>query len=200
MQPTRIEFDLAREDMVAAARVAVAQDRAILKANANNRLGSIMLTCFGILLVGGPTALKPYAVWIGFIIGCFLMLIGLALWPTRKKLADLVESHIKNAIRDPAWRIALGRRTVELHPDCLALEAGYGRSQVYWRAVVRTHRDGDYLTLTLPGPQLVPVPRAAFETDAAFDKFVDEAYRLIEAGGGNVGDSPPDDPDGAVPE
>jgi hypothetical protein len=96
--------------------------------------------------------------------------------------------------------MALGWHAVELRSDCLMLEARYGRSEADWKAIVRTHLDNDYLTLTLIGPIIVPIPRAAFKTDTEFDMFVDEAYRLIQAGGGNVGDSPPDDTDGAVPE
>jgi hypothetical protein len=80
------------------------------------------------------------------------------------------------------------------------VESGYSRGQAFWRAVVRTHLDDDYLTLTWPGPEYFPIPRTAFATDAAFDQFATEVYRLIEVSGGNVGDSPPDDPDGAVPE
>jgi hypothetical protein len=200
MQPTRIEFDMTRKDLTAAARVTFAQDGVIQKLKTENRQASLILIGIGLLLGGGLIYFEPPPFWDGMAVGLLLIWLGAISWPSRKKVAGVANDTVNKAIGDPAYRMALGWHAVELRSDCLMLEVRYGRSEVDWRAIVRTHLDDDYLTLTLIGPIIVPIPRTAFKTDTEFDEFVAEVYRLIEAGGGNVGDSPPGDTDGAVPE
>jgi hypothetical protein len=69
-----------------------------------------------------------------------------------------------------------GPITVVVRRDRLELAGRYSRSEHQWATVTRAAVDDEYLFLVLHGATAVPVPRNAFPSDEAFDRFV-EAVR-----------------------
>jgi hypothetical protein len=188
MKPLRVEFDMTRADLAAAADVAVDRDpgAAAARHKIQRKMVVLIVALIAVqasaFIVAGPL-LDP-----GTVVLCVVMNLWLV-WmiPTRRSMQRAVRRHVAARFATPAGRAYLGPRSVEASRDGLAISSDFGSSLTTWRGVIDLIPTRDHLFVVLPGPTYLCVPRRAFDSDAEFDRFGETVAELAAAGGGLIG-------------
>jgi hypothetical protein len=191
MMPIRVEFEMSREDMLAATDVLADHDAGARQARVKaQRLAAVMIVAVVALeavLFARPGP-GPSPAGLAFVGTGVLFLIWLC--PTRRTFRRALRKQTDARLRTAAGRAYLGPRSVEAGRDGLTITSGYGSSLVTWRGVIDVIPTPDHVVVILPGPAYLPIPRRAFGSEDAFEEFGAAVAERAEAGGGLAGRSP----------
>lgn len=180
MAVTRVEFELTERMLIEGMSRFVARDpntRRVVRQTWNRSM------LFNGLMLAGLVWLQSEGfvdwVWVGCMAAAFVV-VGIIFYPTGRMIARHARRHVTTGLRSgPGYRLVLGRRAVELHPDRVVSESPLGGSWFRWAVVLRVQNDDEYLILALPGDQTVFVPRLALDSDDEFDAFADEVRQRV---------------------
>jgi hypothetical protein len=188
MKPLRVEFDVTREDLPAAAEAVADRDPGVRKVRrkAQRILAGVILFLVAVLAFDLAWH-KPraYTASMSLIAGA---VIGLVLrFPTRRSWGQAARKQAANLYTTAAGKAALGPRSVEVGRDGLAITSGFAHSLYAWHAVIDVIPASDLLVVLLPGPLYLCVPRRAFDADGDYERFREVVNELATAGGGLTG-------------
>lgn len=178
MTPRRLDFDITIEDQVAAFEAMADHDEAIVR---NRRLGQQVIgTLVGLLIVIQGVQFF-FAEEPGWITPLAAVVFLLALCPTREKMRAQLRKTAAERSQSPEGQMLLGPRSMTFSPQGIGVTASYGSAHFLWTAVIDVLPTPGHLFLVLPGPSYYPVPREAFGSDAAFERFEQELQRFRES-------------------
>jgi hypothetical protein len=183
----RIEFEQTEDDIAAAATTVIRFNSGTAAGRRTQRIAALMTgtlgVAFGVLFLRYDAELGRTVVG-GAAVG--LVMFASQIWPTAGRAATNAKKYACRALAGPVGHCLLGPRTFEVTPEALRVTGPYAQSVVRWPAVGYIRRDEDYLFISVAGGSVFPIPRDAFDSDTAFDRYADaiEAAHRAAAGAG----------------
>jgi hypothetical protein len=183
----RIEFEQTEDDIAAAAATVIRFNPGTAKGRRTQRIAAVITGMFGV--VCGLLFLRYDAELARIVVGgtaIGLVMIAFQIWPTAGRAAANANKYARRAVAAPLGRLLLGPRAYEVTSESLRVTGPNAQSVVRWAAVGYVRRDDDYLFVNVAGGTVYAIPRDAFESDSAFDRFADavEAARQAAVGDG----------------
>jgi hypothetical protein len=191
MKPLRAEFDMAQEDLAAAADVVADHDAGVrmFRRRAQRIFAGLIALLITLqaaaLVMAGPLADPASVAFTGAMVFWLVWLC-----PTRRSMRRAVRKQTAARFSTVAGRAYLGPRSVEVGRDGLSISSDYGSSLTTWRGVIEVIHTPTHLFVILPGPAYLCVPRRAFDSDNEFEQFGVVVTELATAGGGLTGRAP----------
>jgi hypothetical protein len=171
VKPLTVRFDMTGDDLTALFKAATVRDPYVRRVLRRRAWILAVYLVVADAFAAGVRLLEGRPNWILWLAVAAVLMLAVALWPTRRATERIGAKHARMILATPAGRAYAGPRTVQVGPDGLAVESEFGHSLVRWRGVFDLIPAADYVFLVLAGNGYLAIPRKAFEFDDDFRRF-----------------------------